>query len=1427
MLSALCSLLLALPLFAAEPAKLNILFLGDNAGHKPKERFDILKPVLEKKGIILKYTDSLDDITLANLNKYDGLIIYANQTPGKPEHVKAIVEYVEAGKGFIPLHCASYCFTKEQSYIDLVGAQFRSHTTGTFRTTNIAPDHAIMKGFAGFESWDETYVHTKHNEKNRTVLETRDEKDLKEPWTWVRTQGKGRVFYTAWGHDARTWNHAGFQNLVERGTRWACQQDPALAGEYKDKDAAAPTPKTFAIPKMTPVTGDKKDFEYVEAKLPFYAPPRSAGIQVDAPTKMQKPLSPEKSMTHASVPEGFELKLFAADDMFQGGKPLAMTWDERGRLWVSVTTDYPNELQREGEGRDKILILEDTDGDGKADKVTVFAEKLSIPTSLLCAYGGVIVHQAPHTLFLKDTDGDGKADVKQILLTGWGTRDTHAGPSNLRYGFDNWIYGAVGYSGFNGEVAGERLLFKQGFYRFKLNAALKVEKLEFLRSTSNNTWGFCFNEFGEMFGSTANGCALVHLPIPNRYYEKVPGLSAPVLPQINDSNKIYPITEKVRQVDWHGGFTAAAHCAIYTARTYPQEYWNRTAFVSEPTGHLTATFTLQQSGTDYTAKYGWNLIASQDEWTAPIDAQVGPDGNMWILDWYNYIVQHNPTPKGFNTGKGAAYETDLRDKKHGRVYRLVYTKAKPEKTPNLKDATPAQLVETLKHDNMFWRQTAQRLLVERGKVDDVAKELNALIEGREEHPICAIHANGIVNSFPNTERPKSAYPIAAALGVSGKDDPKTMLRAALMAADTAKNLEDLGELKLTQVIAWRLWTLGSDNNLRIALLSAASSRQGEVLAELAAGRELKIGIAALSAIELLAKNYSTQGADKNLASILEGAGSLQPEVSSAIFNGLSSGASSIKAPKLDEDGLKAFKVLLAKAPAAQRGKLLKLGTTWGVKGLDAQLSEISKAAFVTALDAKAADAARLDAAKQLLEYQSDDETAAKLLDTITDKSSPAFALGMLELLSTSKSKNLGPALVAKLPLLPPTARPIALRSILSRAESVTAFLDAVEKGTLRFDMLDLDQKQALAAHPNKAIAERAKKLLALGGGLPNADRQKVIEEFAGTAKEKGDAANGKKLFVTHCAKCHKHSSEGNQIGPDLSGFAVHPKEEILIAVLDPSRSVEGNFKAYTANMLDGRLIVGLLSSESKTAVELLDAENKRHALNRDDIDTLKESTKSLMPEGFEKQMKPAEMTDLLEFLTLKGKYVPIPLDKVASVVSTKDMFFGGDGTQERLIFKDWTPKTFNDVPFHLVDPQGEKIKNVILFNGPQGTIPPTMPKSVSLQCNTPAKAIHFLSGIGGWSATSPNANGSVSLIVRLQYADGKTEDHELKNGVHFADYIRRVDVPGSQFAFAVRGQQIRYLSVTPKRAEAIKTIELVKGPDRTAPIIVAVTVETP
>jgi len=679
------------------PKPLNVLMLGDDGHHNPAERLTDLAPYLLARGIHLVYTENVDALNDENLARYDALLLYANIDSISDAQADALLKYVSRGGGFVPVHCASYCFRNRQDVVALMGGQFQKHGTGVFTTEIVAPDHPVMRGHESFESWDETYIHHKHNPESRTVLSKRDG----EPYTWTRTHGKGRVFYTAWGHDQRTWQNDGFRELIERGIRWAAGDD-------------TPAETIAKRPVLEP-------FEYVKTdQVPYYPPGGDRSGTGDWP-RMPKPLSPAESVQRMITPAGFEVKLFAAEPDIH--KPICIAWDERGRLWVAETMDYPNDVRPEGQGRDRITICEDTDGDGRADKFTVFADKLNIPTSIAFAHGGVVVLQAPKTLFLKDTDGDDKADVRRVLFEGWSNNDTHAGPSNLHYGLDNHLWGILGYAGFNGEVGGASHRFNMAFWRMTPDAT----KLEVMRHTNNNSWGVGFTEDGLVFGSTANNHPSVYMPIAERYYKAVNGLKPSVLNRISPSARFLPITDRVRQVDVHGGYTAAAGHAVYTARTWPREYWNRRAFVTGPTGHLIGTFDLVRHGSDVKSINHENLLASDDEWTAPVMAEVGPDGHVWFIDWYNYIVQHNPTPKGRQTGQGNAYINRLRDKRHGRVYRIVWQDAEPYQPIDLTDATPNQLVATLAHDNLLWRRHAQRLLVERGKAD-VASGLITLIE---------------------------------------------------------------------------------------------------------------------------------------------------------------------------------------------------------------------------------------------------------------------------------------------------------------------------------------------------------------------------------------------------------------------------------------------------------------------------------------------------------------------------------------------------------------------------------------------------------------------------------------------------------------------------------------------------------------------------
>jgi putative membrane-bound dehydrogenase-like protein len=470
--------------------------------------------------------------------------------------------------------------------------------------------------------------------------------------------------------------------------------------------------------------------------------------------KYQAPLSPKDSMRYTQVPADFDLQLFAAEPDIV--KPIYIAWDERGRAWIVEARDYPHGLVGEGErGKADIKICEDTDGDGKADKFTIFADGLNLATSLAFVNGGVMVSQARHMLFLKDTDGDDKADVREAILPGWGTGDTHAMQSNLQRGFDNWLYGAVGYSNFRGNVAGKEIQFGQGIFRFKADGSA----LQFLYQFNNNTWGFGENAFGDVFGSTANGNPTFYGYLPAyilnptqpgfggrrggngfRPGYRLDGNNAPESAGANvrrvpsaksmaPGMRMHPNTPNVRMVDNFGGYTAGAGHAFMVSDALPLRLQGK-ALVNEPTAKLIGIMDIERDGAGYQALDGFSFLASSDEWMSPIFSDVGPDGAVWVIDFYSFIIQHNPTPSvqsagiQATTGKGGAYETenDLRDQTHGRIYRAVWKDGPRSSIKSLANSKTPELVSALDSGNQFWSLTGQRLIVD-NKVKESAPAL--------------------------------------------------------------------------------------------------------------------------------------------------------------------------------------------------------------------------------------------------------------------------------------------------------------------------------------------------------------------------------------------------------------------------------------------------------------------------------------------------------------------------------------------------------------------------------------------------------------------------------------------------------------------------------------------------------------------------------
>jgi uncharacterized protein len=1286
-----------------------------------------------------------------------------------------------------------------------------------------------------------------------------------------------------------------------------------MAGQPACAEEAANRP--FASPEMTKPSIDREKFTYsdVGAKIPNYTAGERWGTQGELQTKMQNPLPAETSIDSYSVPKQFALSLWAKESVenWPGkpdanatpnvelaglkGKPIAMNWDERGRLWICETIDYPNELQPVGQGRDRIKICEDTDNNGTADKFTVFAEHLSIPSTLVCFRGGVIVQDGRTTIYLKDTDGDDVADFRQDLITGWAMGDTHGGVSNFQYGPDNWIWGMQGYNDSEPVINGKpKMRFRQGFWRFKVKAGaadetapafaidkqsheaaksttdkfndhtIRVDALEFVRATNNNTWGLGFSEEGYVFGSTANGCPSVHMAIPNRFYDQVAGWSPQTLERISPTNKFSAIDDEVRQVDNHGGYTAAAGHAIYTARNYPEPWWNRIAMVCEPTAHLVGAFVLDKIGAGYKSNNLFNVVAGVDDWGAPIMSEVGPDGNVWVLDWYNYIIQHNPTPNGFRTGRGGAYESDLRDKKYGRVYRLLYESndetTKASHSRNLAKASNEELIDALSDKNFFWRRTAQRLLVERGLTD--AKTLDALVSlvqtsQADEIGIApaALHAiwtlaglaesgsktarNGLNNAclagFKHASSPVRSAAIANCdasqlkqaleLNLHQDADPRVQLSVLLRIAEVNARDTASGEL-LTELITAPK-AIVDDNVLLDAWTSAASTNPIETLVSLVNSKASESKSSVNQRIGILAEhiarsNPTAEGVERLL--------DLDPNAPQTIaaIEGLARGWPRGATIELTKQGQVKFheRFLNESTSVETKAAVLAIADKWSIPDLDKSIAAIQESLFAIVFDAEATDSKRLDAWDQAIRIA---PSSSKLLDAVnelfTPQLTPEIGAKALESLQAARVDGLGERLLAMRSKLGPSLANGVLRLLLSRAETTNLMLDAIEKGQVQFSDLQLDQRQAILNHPDRAIASRATELMKSRGAMVASNRQALVDEWLPVTKMAGDIENGVAMYKKHCSQCHIHGEIGAAIGPNLTGMAVHSKEEILMNVLDPSRSVENNFRTYQILTVDGTVLNGMLAGESANAIRLINTQGKEEQVLRADIEEMNASTKSLMPEGFESSISRQEMADLLAFLNNRGRYTPLALSSSATLSGEKGLpgFRGNPG--DKFVLKSYGKLEVEGIPFELQDPQNGRVANIIALQGQRGRMPRTLPESASLLCSGKVSAIHILGGVaaGGFPM---NRDSSTSLIVRCIYQDGTAVEHPLVNGKHIASYQGKNEVPDSTLAIEVDGKQIRYLKIATDASKELESIEFVKGEDFTLPLVFAVTVES-
>lgn len=444
---------------------------------------------------------------------------------------------------------------------------------------------------------------------------------------------------------------------------------------------------------------------------------------IPIPRAQDKPpgpaLSPEEALKRFKVPDGFSVELVASEPDVVN--PVAMTIDEKGRFWVTESFEYPR--REPGPGRDRVKTLEDTDGDGKVDKVTVFAEGLNIPSGIAVGHGGVWVANAPDILFMQDTDGDGKADKQEVVVTGFGRDDTHELPNSLTWGPDGWLYGLNGvFNASRIEYRGKKYEFTCALFRIHP----KTRDFEVFCEGTSNPWGVAFDGEGSAFVSA---CVIDHLwhLAESAYYQRQGGPYPPFTWHMNS------IVKHKHQ--------KAAYCGItyFDSDAYPAEHREK-LYMGNIHGNCINVDKIERSGSTYAASTENDFMSTEDAWFMPVVQKTGPDGCLYVLDWYDryHCYQDaNADPKGIDRG-------------HGRLYRIRYKDSPHAKPFDMATDSDEKLLGKLGSPNVYVRDIAQRLLTERAK-PEIAAKLQAIALDESASKKARMHALFTVISSGNLD----------------------------------------------------------------------------------------------------------------------------------------------------------------------------------------------------------------------------------------------------------------------------------------------------------------------------------------------------------------------------------------------------------------------------------------------------------------------------------------------------------------------------------------------------------------------------------------------------------------------------------------------------------------------------------------------------
>ena len=966
------------------------------------------------------------------------------------------------------------------------------------------------------------------------------------------------------------------------------------------------------------------------------------------------PHSPEAALAAFQLEPGFQIELFAAEPDIVD--PVDMEIDEYGRIYVVENPAYPLAVD---DKLGRVKLLQDTDGDGRPDSATVFADGLTMPTGVMRWKKGILVTDAPDILYLEDSDGDDIADVRRVVLTGFAFSNPQHTVSSPTYGPDNWIYVA-------GENPVETNIFPDEFgdkgsdirfpdrtdvsglpqggrsVRFRPDSY----QLEILSSTSQ--FGHAFDDWGRYFtiGSGGNG---YHEVIAARYLERNPDLLLSSTRQMLSSHtEVFPITERPehQMLTGTGRITSACGLTFYRGGAFPASFGNL-AFLAEPEHNLILSNVISPVRATFEARrlrQGKEFLASTDPWFRPVNFYVGPDGALYVLDYYRRVIEHAEWTAREVYESEAAYQGT----EQGRIYRIVPDSGLPALARDMRlgESTDEELVEHLENPNSWWRMTAQRLLVDRQSADAV-QPLIQLFQDSDSatarvHALWTLEGLGELgddlvekalddpepgvreNAVRLAESRLSGSPRLAAALVKLSDDPDLRLRFQLLCT--------LGPLNSSAARAAREKLLERDIEDRwfqVAALSSASDG-GPRMFRMAVSR--LTGLRTDGRSDFFRQVSSVVGARQRSAEIQQViqtvARASGPEAGwwrAAALEGLAEGIERRGGELSKGEAAKNLLLKLSEGDdtSVRRASLSLLEVTGLPAGAAAALARATAAA-----GNREADPDRRADAVGLLAL-ADPAAHEPLLKSLMDPQEPeALQAAAIRAIGKIPGDGIGTYLVEQWRVMTASVRNEAADALLRDPGRTRMLVKAIEDDQVQPWALQFGQRLGLLMNEDEQIRENSRKLLM----QQPEEREKVIEQYEEGLAMSGDPARGREVFDETCAKCHKFNGDGKEVGPDLGEVRNRPREVLLADILMPNQTISQGYEAYVVQTASAGTIEGVMGPQTSTTITLRQEEGKEQVIRRQDITGFYAANLSAMPEDLEEQVDVQQMNDLLEYL---------------------------------------------------------------------------------------------------------------------------------------------------------------------------------------------------